>query len=87
MELFNSLKFERHHVSKSGKQAYIEFDNGYGVSVVSTPFSYGGKAGLYEVAVLRDRQFVDIPDWRDNVKGWLTERDVDDILTEIKSLS
>jgi hypothetical protein len=35
-----------------GKQARMIFDNGYGVSVVSHTYSYGGKDGLFEVAVL-----------------------------------
>ena len=35
-----------------GKQAKLQFDNGFGVSVVSHTFSYGGKDGLFEVAVL-----------------------------------
>ena len=87
MELFNSLKFETPKILKLGRQAYAEFDNGYCVSVICTPISYGGKAGLYEVAVIRDGEFVDMPDWDDNVKGWLTEQDVDEILTQVKSLS
>lgn len=28
------------------------YKNGYGISVISNEFSYGGKDGLYEVAVL-----------------------------------
>jgi hypothetical protein len=28
------------------------YSNGYGISVISNEFSYGGREGLYEVAVL-----------------------------------
>ncbi len=31
----------------------IDFDNGYGISIVSHAHSYGGKDGNFEVAVLR----------------------------------
>ena len=37
-----------------GKRACHMFDNGYGVSVVSSMHSYGGKEGLYELAVLNE---------------------------------
>ena len=36
----------------TGKKARMMFKNGYGVSVVSHTHSYGGKDGLYELAVL-----------------------------------
>jgi len=36
----------------NGVAARMMFENGYGVSVVRHSFSYGGKAGLYELAVL-----------------------------------
>jgi hypothetical protein len=36
-----------------GNQWLIFFDNGYGASIASHQYSYGGGKGLYEVAVLR----------------------------------
>jgi hypothetical protein len=35
-----------------GYSKTYKFDNGYGASVVSNSFSYGGNRGLFEVAVL-----------------------------------
>lgn len=37
---------------KKGYHRVVEFDNGYGLSIVSHEFSYGGKDGLFEVALL-----------------------------------
>ena len=36
----------------TSRQFIFEFPNGYGASVVLSPFSYGGPAGHWEVAVL-----------------------------------
>jgi hypothetical protein len=33
-------------------QAKMMFENGFGASVIKSSFSYGGKNGLYEIAVL-----------------------------------
>jgi len=37
---------------KMGYQRVIEFENGYGLSIVSNDFSYGGHFGLFEIALL-----------------------------------
>lgn len=36
-----------------GQQHIFRFDNGYGARVVRHPYSYGGRAGLWELAVIR----------------------------------
>ncbi len=33
----------------------IQFDNGYGLSIVSHGFSYGGHKGLFEIALLDEQ--------------------------------
>lgn len=35
-----------------GQQLYALYPNGYGASIIQGPYSYGGTAGLYEIAVL-----------------------------------
>lgn len=69
-----------------------KFDNGYGASVVSHFGSYGGKDGLFEVAVLKNgkkggKQYLcyDTPITSD-VVGWLDFAGVADILNKIKAL-
>ena len=71
-----------------GKKARMNFDNGYGVSVVSHSYSYGGRNGLYEVAVLdsNDELTYDTPVTND-VIGYLTEEDVTDVMKQVQELN
>jgi hypothetical protein len=65
----------------------MHFDNGYGVSVVSHSYSYGGRDGLYEIAVLDsdDNLTYDTPVTND-VIGYLTEEDVTDVMKQVQEL-
>ena len=47
MKTFKDLEFKEHPNHMGGVQARIQFDNGYGASVVKTPHTYGGDRGLY----------------------------------------
>jgi len=70
-----------------GKKARMHFDNGFGVSVVSHSYSYGGRDGLYEIAVLDsdDNLTYDTPVTND-VIGYLTEEDVTDVMKQVQDL-
>ena len=50
-------------------------DNGYGLSVACHEHSYGGKEGLYEIALLKDDKIHYDDEWTD-VRGWLTRAEV-----------
>jgi hypothetical protein len=65
----------------------MHFDNGYGVSVVSHSYSYGGRDGLYEIAVLdsNDELTYDTSVTND-VIGYLTEEDVSNIMKQVQEL-
>ena len=52
MKTFKDLNFIELDKYLNGVSARMMFENGYGVSVVRHSFSYGGKSGLYELAVL-----------------------------------
>lgn len=73
-----------------GSQVIHKFENGYGASVVQHEFSYGSEDGLSELAVLK----FDGDDWNltydteitDDVIGYLTEEDVQDLLVRIEKL-
>ena len=65
-----------------------QFENGYGASVACHTHSYGGDEGLFEVALTDDSgDVITSPNdptskWQD-VKGYLTESEVDALLLEI----
>jgi len=71
----------------SGKKTRIHFENGFGASIVSHTMSYGGKDGLYELAVLfQDEIHYDNPVAHGDVRGYLTEEEVSELLIEIQNL-
>jgi len=86
---FTELNFDLHS-TLFGVQARHFFDNGYGVSVIRGPQSYGGSEGLYELAVLKGVE----KDWKicydtpitDDVIGYLSESDVEKLLNEVAAL-
>ncbi len=88
MKTFKDLVFKEHPNHMGGVQAVIEFDNGYGASIVSTPYTYGGKEGLYELAVFGKDGHIsyDTPITND-VLGYLKPEEVTDILEQIQSLN
>ena len=86
MKEFKDLEFVPHPMG-SGVQSLIEFENGYGASIVRTPYTYGGGEGLYELAVLDTKGEItyDTP-ITDDVIGYLTEDGVTQLITEIQLL-
>lgn len=89
MKKFEDLEFELINDAPFmvGKKSRMHFDNGYGVSVVSHSYSYGGRDGLYEVAVLdsNDELTYDTPVTND-VIGYLTEEEVSRVMKEVQTL-
>ena len=86
MKNFKDLVFEdRPH--DMGIASRIQFDNGYGASVVKGPYTYGGKDGLYEMAVLDNNGNLtyDTPITND-VIGYLRPEDVTDVMEKIQKL-
>ena len=71
-----------------GKACRIQFDNGWGASVVCHNYSYGGKNGLYEVGVLAstgELHYIN-PVADGDVIGYLTEENVSEVLIRIQEL-
>jgi hypothetical protein len=87
MKTFKDLEFKEHPNHMGGVQARIQFDNGYGASVVKTPHTYGGDKGLYELAVLDSNgSLTYATPITDDVIGYLRPEDVTDVLTKIQQL-
>ena len=87
MKTFKDLEFKEHPNHMGGVQARIQFDNGYGASVVKTPHTYGGDKGLYELAVLDSNgSLTYATPITDDVIGYLRPEDVTEVLTKIQQL-
>lgn len=77
-----------------GTQDIYRFDNDYGASVVRHRFSYGGDQGLFELAVIEFESSKSNKHYRlvyntpiaDDVIGYLTKKEVNQILGKIKLL-
>jgi hypothetical protein len=88
MKTFKDLVFQPTDAPLNGVRATIEFENGYGASVIRNSFSFGGGAGLYELGVIKDNELhYDNPVSNGDVVGWLSEKDVSKLLIEIQNIS
>ena len=86
---FTDLNFKPHSID-GGVQSRHFFPNGYGVSVVRFPGSYGYEQDLYEVAVIQGNDddydlCYDTP-ITDDAMGHRDEIDVENIMEEVQAL-
>ena len=78
----------------NGVQAVLDFGK-YHLSVIKSDFSYGGSKGLYEIGVFEAEDGVansmtslpGITNENDTVKGYLTEDEVDAIISKMYFLT
>ncbi|MBQ9267126.1 MAG: hypothetical protein IJ217_02440 [Clostridia bacterium] len=76
--------------NETGFHAVYKFPNGYGASVIRGPYSYGGKFGLYELAILKDGDICydhNEVTGLDGVVGFQTEEQIGELLERIRLLS
>jgi hypothetical protein len=86
MKTFNDLEFEPHR-NMDGIMSRITFENGYGASVVKGEYTYGGKDGLYELAVLDSNgNLIYDTSITGDVAGYLSEDDVTKLMEQIQNL-
>jgi len=73
-----------------GVQAILDF-GAYQLSIINNESSYGNKQRLYEIAVFdSSSEQVNLPgitNENDTVKGFLTEQEVDAIITKMYSIT
>lgn len=87
MKTFKDLKFEDHKVTSSfSTQAVIEFDNKYGVSVITGDRAYSSEKNPYEVAILYKDQITYNTHITDNVIGYCDEEKVTEIMKQVQEL-
>lgn len=87
MKTFKDLVFHPTDAPLKGVRARIDFENGYGASVIRNSLSFGGSAGFYELGVTKDDQLhYDNPVANGDVIGWLEEEEVSKLLIEIQNL-
>ena len=87
MKQFKDLEFVPHAAGMGGVMSRIQFENGYGASVVKTEYTYGGDKGLYELAVLdSDGNLTYATSVTDDVIGYLRPEDVTDVMAKIQQL-
>ena len=85
---FENIKFKETKMPK-GIQSLLMFGD-YELSIVQSDFSYGGKQGLYEIAVMKDDVQVEMPGITqegDTVKGSLSENEVEVIIKKMHLMS
>ena len=75
-----------HEAGLGGHRLWIEFPNGFGASVIKTPFSYGGSKDLFELAVFHNGSLTYDTELTDDVLGYLKISDVNDYLKKISLL-
>ena len=88
MKKFEDLEFDKlTDPFMSGVRSRMMFENGFGVSVVSHTYSYGGKDGLFEVAVLdKDGDLTYNTPVTNDVIGYLNPDEVTDIMEQVQNL-
>ena len=86
MEQFNDLQFVKFLDGVSATVTYGDYE----LSIVKHSSSYGGTGGLYEIAVFKGNDMVEMPgitEEGDTVKGWLTEDAVTGIMKKMSYVS
>ena len=59
-----------------GNRIRLKFQNGYELSIIQGPYTYGGSEGLYEIAIFDETGVFEETILGDQVKGYLTKEEV-----------
>ena len=87
MKTFKDIQFKINPMGADfGIVSRTQFDNGYEVSVVKSPHSYGGDKGLYELAIFKDDEICYDTPITNDVLGYLSDKDVTEVLIKIQQL-
>ena len=86
MKTFKNLEFKAKDIVVPGQMAKLEFDNGYGVSVITGYGAYGSTVAPYELAVLKDGDLCYDTEITNDVIGYLTSDKVTEYMKLIQEL-
>lgn len=88
IKTFNDLEFNTHPAGEDfGLVSRLMFENGFGVSVVISNYTYGGSEGLYEVGILDSNGHLTYTTpVADDVIGYLTPDKVSKIMKDVQEL-
>jgi hypothetical protein len=87
MKTFKDIEFKTNPMGEEfGIVSRTTFNNGYEASVVKSEYSYGGRQGLYELAIFKDGEVCYDTSITDDVIGYLTEQEVTDTFIKIQEL-
>lgn len=92
MKTFEDLVFEPHAISvrsnrfKKHKQAIIDFDNGYSVSVIFGTTFYSNGIDTYELAVFLEGEICYPSEIGDDVLAYITKEEVTEAMIKVQQL-
>ena len=87
MKTFKDIEFKTNPMGEEfGITSRTKFKNGYEASVVKSEHSYGGRDGLYELAIFKDGEICYDTPITDDVIGYLTMQEVTDTFIKIQEL-
>ena len=86
LKTFKDLAFEPIEELKGSKQAIMNFENRYGVSVLFGKHFYSNGIDTYEVGVLHNGHLTYNTDITDDVISNVSEGEVSDIMRKVQEL-
>ena len=89
MKTFKDLRFKKHYYAKyykGAKQATMNFENGFGVSVLIGSCFYSNGVDSYELAVLKNGKLCYNSGLTEDVFGRLSAREVTKIMKQVQQL-
>lgn len=82
---FEDLEFKKHKSFPALMlHARVELPNGNGLSVVNGEYAYCDD-DTYEIAPLRDGSLFTVDSWGDQVKGYVTESQINEVLYHMEN--
>ncbi len=87
MKEFKDLEFETHPSGIGGTAAKMNFENGFGVSVIFGTEWYSNGIDTYEVAVLYNGSLTYNTHITDTVIGYISQDEVTEVMRKVQELT